>query len=101
MTDSFTTWTTLTLRPEGFCVLAGDVPIACTAAVPRLCRGSSDGKLDLGCSDHVYVGLRSSPQQRSPSQYRTRVITRGVISSLHVDYKHSRIKQYCKRTGAR
>ena len=31
--------------------------------------------------------------RRTPSRYRTRVITDGVIPSLHVDYKHSRIPQ--------
>ena len=32
--------------------------------------------------------------RRTPSRYRTRVIADGVIPSPHVDYKHSRIKQY-------
>ena len=38
--------------------------------------------------------------KRTPSRYRTRVITDGVIPSLHVDYKHSRIKQYHKEGRA-
>ena len=38
--------------------------------------------------------------RRTPSRYRTRVITDGVIPSLHVDYKHSRIKQYHKEGRA-
>ena len=38
--------------------------------------------------------------RRTPSRYRTRVITDGVIPSLHVDYKHSRIKQYHKEGHA-
>ena len=29
-------------------------------------------------------------------QFRTRVITDGVVPSLHVDYKKTRIKQYHK-----
>ena len=32
--------------------------------------------------------------RRTPSRYRTRVIADGVNPSPHVDYKHSRIKQY-------
>lgn len=32
----------------------------------------------------------------TPGRFRTRVITEGVVSSLHVDYKHSKIKQYHK-----
>jgi hypothetical protein len=31
---------------------------------------------------------------------RTRVITQGVTPSLHIDYKHSRIKQYHKKRRA-
>ena len=38
------------------------------------------------------------PRRRTPSRYRTHVITDGVIPSLHVDYKHSRIKQ-CHKEG--
>jgi hypothetical protein len=32
----------------------------------------------------------------TPGQFRTRVITDGVVPSLHVDYKNSKIKQYHK-----
>ena len=32
--------------------------------------------------------------RRTPGRFRTRVITEGVIPSLHVDYKSSRIKQF-------
>jgi hypothetical protein len=38
--------------------------------------------------------------KRTPGRFRTRVITRGVIPSLHVDYKNSRIKQYYKEGRA-
>jgi hypothetical protein len=38
--------------------------------------------------------------QRSPGTFRTRVITDGVIPSLHVDYKGTRIKQYHKEGQA-
>ena len=38
--------------------------------------------------------------RRTPTRHRTRVITDGVIPSLHVDYKHSRIKQYHKEGRA-
>ena len=50
--------------------------------------------LDLGRSDHVQLIFDRRVTKRTPSRYRTRVITDGVIPSLHVDYKHSRIKQY-------
>ena len=35
-----------------------------------------------------------------PGQFRTRVITDGVVPSLHVDYKKTRIKQYHKEGQA-
>ena len=49
--------------------------------------------LDLGRPDHVQVIFSRRINRRTPSQYRTRVITDGVIPSLPVDYKRSRIKQ--------
>ena len=52
--------------------------------------------LDLGRPDHVQLIFDRRVSRRTPSRYRTRVITDGVIPSLHVDYKHSRIKQYYK-----
>jgi hypothetical protein len=38
--------------------------------------------------------------RRTPGSFRTRVITDGVVPSLHVDYKNSRIKQYHKEGRA-
>src|SRR5262249_30134109 len=38
--------------------------------------------------------------RRTPGRFRTRVITEGVVPSLHVDYKKSRIKQYHKEGEA-
>ena len=37
---------------------------------------------------------------RTPGRFRTRVITEGVIPSLHVDYKRPKIKQYHKEGRA-
>ena len=56
--------------------------------------------LDLGRPDHVQLIFNRRVTPRTPSRYRTRVITDGVIPSLHVDYKHSRIKQYYKEGRA-
>src|ERR1700716_1332539 len=36
----------------------------------------------------------------TPGRFRTRVITEGVVPSLHVDYKNSKIKQYHKEGRA-
>lgn len=38
--------------------------------------------------------------RRTPGRFRTRVLTEGVTPSGHVDYKHSRIKQYHKEGQA-
>ena len=47
------------------------------------------------------VGERASwTTLRTPTRYRTRVITDAIVPSLHVDYKHSRIKHYHKEGRA-
>ena len=56
--------------------------------------------LDLGRPDHVQLIFGRRLNKRTPSRYRTRVITQDVVPSLHVDYKHSRIKQYHKEGRA-
>ena len=56
--------------------------------------------LDMGRPDHVQLIFDRRVTRRTPSRYRTRVITGGVTPSLHVDYKHSRIKQYHKEGRA-
>ena len=56
--------------------------------------------LDLGRPDSVQLIFDRRVTRRTPSRFRTRVITDGVIPSLHVDYKHSRIKQYHKEGRA-
>jgi hypothetical protein len=60
--------------------------------------------LDIGRPD--YVGLvfdrqiRTRGKHPTPGRFRTRVLTAGVTPSLHVDYKHSKIKQYHKEGRA-
>ena len=56
--------------------------------------------LDLGRPDQVQLIFDRRINKRTPSRFRTRVITQGVVPSLHVDYKHSRIKQYHKEERA-
>ena len=51
---------------------------------------------NVGRPDHVQLIRRVT--RRTPS--RCRIITEGVTPSLHVDYKHSRIKQYHKEGRA-
>ena len=56
--------------------------------------------LDLGRPDQVQLIFQRRVTRRTPGRFRTRVITHGVIPSLHVDYKGSRIKQYHKEGRA-
>ena len=56
--------------------------------------------LDIGRPDHVQLIFNRRVTKKTPGQFRTRVITEGVTPSLHVDYKHSKIKQYHKEGRA-
>ena len=52
--------------------------------------------LDLGRPDQVQLLFGRRVTKRTPGRFRTRVLTEGVVPTLHIDYKHSRIKQYHK-----
>jgi hypothetical protein len=56
--------------------------------------------LDLGRPDKASLifgrQVRVRGRRLTPSRWRTRVITPDVTPSIHVDYKHSKIKQYHK-----
>jgi len=52
--------------------------------------------LDIGRPSQVSLVFDRRISRRTPGQFRTRVITEGVVPSLHVDYKRNRIKQYHK-----
>jgi hypothetical protein len=56
--------------------------------------------LDIGRPDQVQLIFQRRITKRTPGRFRTRVITQGVVPSLHIDYKHSRIKQYHKEGRA-
>jgi hypothetical protein len=56
--------------------------------------------LDIGRPDQVQLIFERRVNKRTPGRFRTRVLTEGVVPSLHVDYKHSRIKQYHKEGRA-
>jgi hypothetical protein len=53
--------------------------------------------LDLGRPDMVQLIFDRRVTRRTPGRFRTRVLTDGVIPSLHIDYKNTRIKQYFKQ----
>ncbi len=52
--------------------------------------------LDLGRPDQVAPIFSRRVSRRTPGGFRTRVLTEGVVPSLHVDYKKTKIKQYHK-----
>lgn len=56
--------------------------------------------LDIGRPDQVQLIFERRITKRTPGRFRTRIITEGVIPSLHLDYKRARIKQYHKEGRA-
>src|SRR5215471_4756247 len=52
--------------------------------------------LDIGRPSQVSLIFDRNITRRTPGKFRTRVITDGVVPSLHIDYKKTRIKQYHK-----
>jgi hypothetical protein len=57
--------------------------------------------LDLGRPDCVSLLFPTRFTRRTPPPdlgYKTRVITYGVARSLHVEFKHSHVKQYCENS---
>jgi len=56
--------------------------------------------LDLGRPDQMQLIFDRRVTRRTPGRFRTRVLTEGVVPSLHVQYKKSKVKQYHKEGQA-
>jgi hypothetical protein len=56
--------------------------------------------LDLGRPDQMQLIFNRRVSRRTPGRFRTRVLTEGVVPSLHVQYKQARVKQYHKEGHA-
>jgi hypothetical protein len=56
--------------------------------------------IDIGRPDRVQLVFNRRVTKKTPGRFRTRVITQGVIPTLYVDYKSTRIKQYYKEGRA-
>jgi hypothetical protein len=56
--------------------------------------------LDLGRPDQMQLIFNRRVTRRTPGRFRTRVLTEGVVPSLHVEYKKSKVKQYHKEGQA-
>jgi hypothetical protein len=52
--------------------------------------------LDLGRPGNIQLLFQRRVSKHTPGRFRTRVITAGVLPSLYLDYKSSRVKQYFK-----
>jgi hypothetical protein len=56
--------------------------------------------LDLGRPDQMQLIFNRRVTRRTPGRFRTRILTEGVVPSLHVEYKKSKVKQYHKEGQA-
>jgi hypothetical protein len=56
--------------------------------------------LDLGRPDQMQLIFDRRVTRRTPGRFRTRVLTDGIVPSLHVQYKKSKVKQYHKEGQA-
>ncbi|MGH8515310.1 MAG: hypothetical protein ACREV8_15490, partial [Gammaproteobacteria bacterium] len=56
--------------------------------------------LGLGRPEQVQLIFGRKITRRTPSRWRTRIVTRDVTPSLNVYYKNARIKQYHKESRA-
>jgi len=57
-------------------------------------------QLDLGRPSRMQLLFDRKITRATPGRFRTRVITDGVVPSLHVEYKRCHIKQYFKEGRA-
>jgi hypothetical protein len=56
--------------------------------------------IDLGRPERVQLLFDRKIISTTPGQFKTRVITNGVLPSLHINYKTSHLKQYFKENRA-
>jgi hypothetical protein len=56
--------------------------------------------LDSGRPDQVRLIFDRRVSRRTPGRFQTRVVTEGVIPSIHIDFKSARIKEYYKEGRA-
>ena len=84
---------------------------SCRPSSPHPGPGRTGRRADLLRAGHPGQSRHRPPEQvalvfarrlvrkgrfATPGRFRTRVITNGVVPSLHIDYKHTKIKQYHK-----
>jgi hypothetical protein len=80
--------------------------VSLTQVVDRPLRGREcfetilRDNLDLGRPDRVQLLFPRRITRTTPGRFSTHVITKGVNRSVHIAYKHCRIKQYFKEERA-
>jgi hypothetical protein len=71
---------------------------------PRYARAFTDAlivdNLDLGRPDTLEIIFDRQIRRNTDTEFKTKVVTRGVEVTLNAFYKHSRIKQYLKQGRA-
>jgi hypothetical protein len=71
---------------------------------PQTGRGSFEGVIrdnfDIGRPNQMQVIFNRRVTRRTPGSFRTRVLTGGVVPTLHAQYKQAKIKQYHKEGQA-
>jgi hypothetical protein len=85
-----------TLQAEGSLTQVFDRPLRGREFFETIIREN----LDLGRPDHVPLLFPRRITRTTPGRFTTQVITKGVNPSLHIAYKHCRIKQYFKEERA-
>jgi hypothetical protein len=87
-----------------FSILQAEFALTQVLDRPRTGRGFFEEvmreNLDLGRPDQMQLIFNRRVTRRTPGPFRTRILTEGVVPSLHVDYKKSRVKQYHKEGQA-
>jgi hypothetical protein len=77
-----------------------DRPVSGRIFFEQVCHDN----LDIGRPDQISLvfdrRIIRTGRHPTPGRFRTRVITTGVVPSLHIDYKHATIKQYHKEGRA-
>jgi hypothetical protein len=56
--------------------------------------------IDIGRPDQMQLIFNRRVSRRTPGSFRTRVLTDGVVPSLHAQYKQAKVKQYHKEGQA-
>lgn len=90
----------------GYCLSILQMEVSRTQVFDRPLRGREffeeviRDNLDLGRPTRVQLLFDRRITRRTPGRFSTRVITQGVVPSLHIEYKRCHIKQYFKEGRA-